>query len=153
MSVFSILTIYSIVKKYVTINNKENIASILLLNIFLYTKSDFIGFDFTMKSLPITGFYFRWRMLGDSLTFQLSSLAPLPKNGFCGRNFKNLSPDSKSGSLRYYVHQLSDKTNNFEFLGPNLPKNGFCGRNFKNLSLDLESTPQYTMFPIFSHNG
>ena len=64
-------------KKYVTINNKENTANILLLNIFLYTKSDFIVFDFTKKSLPIIVFYFRWRMLEDSLTFQLSSLASL----------------------------------------------------------------------------
>ena len=64
-------------KKYVTINNKKNTANILLLNIFLYTKSDFIVFDFTMKSLPIIAFYFRWRMLEDSLTFQLPSLAPL----------------------------------------------------------------------------
>ena len=63
----------------------------------------------------------------------------LPKNGFWGQNFKNLSLDSESASLRYYVHQFSDKTDNFEFLGPNLPKNGFWGRNFKNLSLDLES--------------
>ena len=59
MIVFSILTIYSIVKKYVAVNNKENTANILLLNIFLYTKSDFIVFDFTMKSLPIIVFYFR----------------------------------------------------------------------------------------------
>ena len=38
-------------KKCVTINNKEKTANIL--NIFLYTKSDFIVFDFAMKSLPI----------------------------------------------------------------------------------------------------
>ena len=63
------------------------------------------------------------------------------KNWFWGWNFENLSPDLESASLRYYVHQFSDKTNNFEFLGPNLPKNGFWGRNFKNLSLDSESTP------------
>ena len=37
------------------------------------------------------------------------------------------------------VYQFSDKTDNFELLGPNLPKNGFWGRNFKNLSLDSES--------------
>ena len=37
--------------------------------------------------------------------------------------------------------QFSDKTDNFDFLGPNLPKNGYWGRNFKNLSLDLESAP------------
>ena len=64
-------------QKHVTINNKENNANILLWNIFLYAKSDFIVFDFTKKSLPIIVFYFRWRMLEDSLTFQLSSLAPL----------------------------------------------------------------------------
>ena len=56
---------------------KENTANILLLNIFLYTKSDFIVFDFTMKSLPIIIFYFRWRMLEDNLTFQLFSRALL----------------------------------------------------------------------------
>ena len=58
-------------KKYVAVNNKENTANILLLNIFLYTKSDFIVFDFTMKLLPIIVFYFGWRMLENSLTFQL----------------------------------------------------------------------------------
>ena len=41
--------------------------------------------------------------------------------------------------MRYYEYQFSDKTDNFEFLGPNLPKNRFWGQNFKNLSLDLES--------------
>ena len=38
------------------------------------------------------------------------------------------------------MYQFSDKTNNFEFMGPNLPKNEFWARNFKNLSPDLEST-------------
>ena len=51
------------------------------------------------------------------------------------------SLDLESVSLRYYVHQFSDKTDNFEFLGPNLPKNEFWGRNFKNLSLDSKSAP------------
>ena len=37
--------------------------------------------------------------------------------------------------------QFSDKTDKFDFLGPNLPKNGFWGPNFQNLSLDLESAP------------
>ena len=71
------LTVYSIVKKYVTINNKECTANILLLKIFLHTKSDFIVSGFAMKPLPIIAFHFRWRMLEDSLAFQLSSLAPL----------------------------------------------------------------------------
>ena len=76
------------------------------------------------------------------LTENFEILGPnLLKNGFWDRNVKNLSLDSESASLRYYVHQYSDKTDNFEFLDPNLPKNGFWDRNFKNLSLDLESTP------------
>ena len=76
-------------KKYVTINNKENTASILLLNILLYSKSDFIVFDFTMKSLPIIVSYFRWRM-EYSLTFQLCSLAPLKE-----KKKENLDPRKK----------------------------------------------------------
>ena len=44
----------------------------------------------------------------------------------------------------YHVRQFSDKTNSFNFLGPNLPKNGFWGRDFKNLSLDSQSVlPRY----------
>ena len=63
-----------------------------------------------------------------------------------GSEFKNLSLDSESASLRYFEHQFSDKRHNLEFLGPNLPKNGFWGRNFKNLLLDLELTsPIYYM--------
>ena len=62
-----------------------------------------------------------------------------PKNRFWGRNFKNLSLNLESVSLRYYVYQFSDKTDNSEFLGPNLPNNRFWGQNFKSLSLDLES--------------
>ena len=38
--------------------------------------------------------------------------------------------------------QFSEKTYNFDFLGPNLQKNGFWDRNFRNLSLNLESTPR-----------
>ena len=37
--------------------------------------------------------------------------------------------------------QFSGKTDNFEFLGPNLPESGFWGRNFKTLSPDSESAP------------
>ena len=49
--------------------------------------------------------------------------------------------EEESASLRYHVCQFSDKTDNFDFLSPNLPKNGFCGWHFKNLSLDSESAP------------
>ena len=34
----------------------------------------------------------------------------LSRNGFWGQNFKNLSLDSESVSLRHFVHQFSDKT-------------------------------------------
>ena len=61
-------TIYGIVKKCVTINNKENSTSILLSITFVQTQSYFIAFDFTMKSFPIIVFYFRWRLLVDTLT-------------------------------------------------------------------------------------
>ena len=54
----------------------------------------------------------------------------LPKNWFWSQKFKNLSLDSESASLRYYVYLFSDKTDNFD---------GFWGHNFKNLSLDSES--------------
>ena len=82
-------------KKYVTINNKENTANILLLIIDLYTRSHFIVFDFRMNSLPILVFYFRWRMLEDSLTFELSSLAPLK-----GKKNENLDPPKKERSAK-----------------------------------------------------
>ena len=55
----------------------------------------------------------------------------LPKNAFWGRSFKNLSLNSESPSLRYYVYRFTDKTDKFESLGPNLPKSGIWGRNFK----------------------
>ena len=61
-------------KKYVTINNKENTANVLLSIIFLHTKSHFFVFDFK-KSLLM--FYSRWRLLENSLNSQLSSVAPL----------------------------------------------------------------------------
>ena len=77
------------------------------------------------------------------------------QNRFWDRNFKILSPHSKPASLRYYVDQFSDKTNNIEFLGPNSLKNGFWGRNFKNQSLDLVgmSASNIPCVPIFSQNG
>ena len=65
----------------------------------------------------------------------------LPKNGLCGRNFENLSPELESAPPRYHVCQFSGKTDNFDFFGPNLPKKGFWGRNFEILSLDSESAP------------
>ena len=46
----------------------------------------------------------------------------LPQNGFWGQNFKKLSPDSESALPRYHVCHFSVKTDNLDFLGPNLPK-------------------------------
>ena len=44
--------------------------------------------------------------------------------------------------MRYHVYQFSDKTDNFEFLGPNVPKNGFWVR--------ISKIPYVS---IFSQNG
>ena len=55
----------------------------------------------------------------------------LLKNGFWGRNFENLSPDSESTPQRYHVCQFSGKTDNFDFFDPSLPKKEFWGRNFE----------------------
>ena len=69
----------------------------------------------------------------------LNFLAQICPKMDLGVEILSLSLNSESASLIYYVHQFSDKTDNFEFLGPNLPQNGFWGQNFKNLSLDSES--------------
>ena len=79
MILFPSLTIYSIVKRYAS---KENTANILLLIIFLYTQSYFTAFNFTMNSRPIIVFYFGWRILENSLAFQLSSLASLKRKNW-----------------------------------------------------------------------
>ena len=49
----------------------------------------------------------------------------LPKNGYWGQNFKNLSLGSKSASLRYYVHQFSDKMETLSFWAQICPKINF----------------------------
>ena len=46
----------------------------------------------------------------------------LPKNGFWGWNFKNLSADLESGPPTDHVCQFSGKVNNFEVFGLNLGK-------------------------------
>ena len=78
----------------------------------------------------------------------------LPKNEFWGQNFKNLSLDSESASLRCYVYQFSDKTDNLEFLDSNLPKNIFLGSKFQKcksgFGIDTSNIPRAR---IFSQNG
>ena len=69
------------------------------------------------------------------------------------KNFKNLSLDSESACLRDYVHQFSDKTDKFEFFGPNLPKNRFWDQNFKRLSLDSQSASlRYCVYQFSDKN-
>ena len=95
------------------------------------------NFDF-LESTSLRYYVHQFSDKRDKLEF----LGPnLPKNGFWGRNSKNLSLHSESASFRYYVYQFLNKMDNFEFLCLNLPKNEFWGLNLKILSLDLESTP------------
>ena len=56
----------------------------------------------------------------------------LPKSGFWGRNFENLSPDSESATPRYQVFQFAGKTDSFYLFGLNLPKNRFSVGNSEN---------------------
>ena len=56
----------------------------------------------------------------------------LPKNGFWGRNFKNLTGDLESALAKYHACQFSGKIDNFDIFDPSLPKNKFRGQNFEN---------------------
>ena len=53
---------------------------------------------------------------------QLWLFGPKFAQGFWGQNFKNLSLDWESASLRYHVYQFSDIRDNSKVLDPNLPK-------------------------------
>ena len=46
----------------------------------------------------------------------------MPKNGFWGRNFKNISLDSESAPPIYSVCQFTVKMDNFKFFGINMVK-------------------------------
>ena len=70
-----------------------------------------------------------------TLTF-FAQICPKRKLGF---EIHKTNVEIIVNTFRYQVYQFSDKTDNFEFFGPNLPKNGFWGQNFKNLRLDSES--------------
>ena len=56
-----------------------------------------------------------------------------------GLEFQETNVGIRSNISRYHMSQLSDKTGNFVFLGPNLSKNQFWGRKFRKLMLGLES--------------
>ena len=44
----------------------------------------------------------------------------LPKNGFWGRNLKNITVDSESALPKYNTSQFSGKTDNFDIFGPKI---------------------------------
>ena len=46
----------------------------------------------------------------------------LPKNGFCGQNFKNLSLDSESVPPIYHMFHFSVRIGNFKIFGINFAK-------------------------------
>ena len=48
---------------------------------------------------------------------------------------------SESALPRYHMYQFSGKTDNFDFLSPNLPQKKFWGQNFQDISPDSESAP------------
>ena len=64
----------------------------------------------------------------------------LPKSGFGGQNFENITLDLESATFRYRVHIFRHR-NNFEILGAIFPKNGLWKQNIKNLNVDSESAP------------
>ena len=65
--------------------------------------------------------YHAWQLLDKIDNFNF--LGPnLPKDGFWGKNFKNLNLDSESAPPKYHVNQFSVKMDNFEFFGLNLGK-------------------------------
>ena len=49
----------------------------------------------------------------------------------------------------YHVCQFSDKTNNFDFFGPNLPQNGFWVGNPENSCWNKNQHPRYTICANF----
>ena len=53
--------------------------------------------------------------------------------------------------MRYQVYQFLDKTDNFEFLSPNLPKSGFWVQNFKKSGFGI-SILEILRAPIFRQN-
>ena len=61
----------------------------------------------------------------------------LPKNGFWGRNFKNLNLDSESASLRYSVHHFSDKYGQLWTTGAKFAQKWILGSKFQNLKSEF----------------
>ena len=71
-----------------------------------------------------------------------------------GQNFKILSLDSESASLRCYVHHFSDKTNNFRFFGPKFAQKWIMMLEFQKSKSGFGIRTSNILFvPIFSQNG
>ena len=71
-----------------------------------------------------------------------------PRNGFWGRNFEILTPDSESAIPKYHVCQLSGKTDNFDFLAQICQKMNFGVKSRFGIR-----TYKIPCVPIFKQNG
>ena len=68
-------------------------------------------------------------------------------------NFKNPSPNSESALPRYHVYQFSGKTDNFEFLGPDL-LNLIFGVGISKIKSGFGiNTSNIPCVSVFSQNG
>ena len=78
----------------------------------------------------------------------------LPQNGFWGQNFKILSLDLESASLRCYVHQFSDKTKQLWIFGPKFAQKWILMSEFQKSKSGFGiRTSNIPFVPIFSQNG
>ena len=76
------------------------------------------------------------------------------QNGFLGWKFRKLMLKKESAFLRYHVCHFLDKTDNFEFLGPNLPKKWILGLEFKKSKFGFGiSTSKIACALLFGQNG
>ena len=82
-----------------------------------------------MESAPTKYHAYRFSGKVDNFNFFRPNLY---ENEFWGKNFKNLSPDSKSAHPIYHGCLFSSKTDCFDSLSSNLPKNKFRVGNSEN---------------------
>ena len=77
----------------------------------------------------------------------------LPKNGFWGRNFKNLNPYLESALLRYHVYQFQLKWTTLTFLAQICPKRKL-GFEIQETNVGMRiSILEIQCVPIFRQNG
>ena len=81
------------------------------------------------------------------------SVPNLAKKWILSSKLRKQMLKQESASSRYHVCQLLDKTNNFDFFGPNLPKKEFKVGNHKtNVGIRI-SIVKISCVPIFRKNG